>query len=439
MSLEQDQQPEKQDRQEARFSELGCRFSGRTGILELMEDLGHAMTTRPEILMLGGGNPAHVPELQDLWRRLMAQLLAETKTFDRLLANYDPPGGNPRFLRAMATLLQRTYGWPVEPDNIAVTNGAQTALFCLFNLLGGPGRDGRQRKILLPLSPEYIGYADQGLEPGMLVSCRPLISWPEGEGTRLFKYRIDFPAVEQTLRQETVAAMVVSRPTNPTGNLLTDEEITRLSSLAASRGIPLIIDSAYGDPFPGVVFKEMRPHWAPHVVLTLSLSKLGLPGTRTGVVVGPHDLIAAIESMTAVAGLANSNLGQQLVLPLIETGAILDLGPRILRPFYEARNRTAQGWLQEMLGPTGVNWAMHVSEGAFFHWLWFRGLRVSTTQLYERLKERDVLVVPGDYFFFGLPEDWSHRHECLRVSFAQNPETVREGLRRIAEELARAS
>jgi valine--pyruvate aminotransferase len=83
-----------------------------------------------------------------------------------------------------------------------------------------------------------------------------------------------------------------------------------------------------------------------------------------------------------------------------------------------------------------VDWALHVTEGAFFLWLWLRGMRYSTRELYERLKARNVLVVPGEYFFYGLTDPWSHQHECLRINFAQSPDTVREGIRRLAEVVA---
>jgi valine--pyruvate aminotransferase len=47
-----------------------------------------------------------------------------------------------------------------------------------------------------------------------------------------------------------------------------------------------------------------------------------------------------------------------------------------------------------------------------------------------------VLVIPGDYFFFGLDQpDWAHRNECIRVSYAMDEAVVRDGLRIIAEEV----
>lgn len=421
------------------FSAVGQKLTARSGILELMDDLGRAMTIQPDMRMLGGGNPAAVPAMQALWRERMQALLDEGAAFDRMLGNYDPPQGNPRFLAALAGLLRDKFGWAIGSENLAITTGGQTAFFQIFNLLAGRFTDGKRRKILLPLCPEYIGYADQGIEPGLFVACRPTISWPHGEAARVFKYRIDFEAVEVALARHDVGAIAVSRPTNPTGNVLTDEEVQRLSSLAVAQGIPLILDNAYGAPFPGVIFVPAEPYWAPHLILTLSLSKLGLPGTRTGIVIAPPEIASAVAAMTAITGLANGNVGQQLVLPLIEDGRILRLGPDILRPFYEQKSHAAAAMAAEAFAACGVNWAMHASEGAFFHWLWLRDMQIPTRELYERLKARQVLIVPGEYFFFGLDEDWPHSRECLRLNFSQPEQTVREGLRIIAEEAAKAS
>jgi len=420
------------------FSLAGQKIAGRSGILELMDDMGRAMTLDPQMRMLGGGNPAPVPAFQSLVRERMQEMLADADAFDRVMLNYDPPQGNPRFVQALADLLRRQFGWDIGPQNIAVTSGGQSAFFYLFNLLGGRCAGGHKKKILLPLAPEYIGYADQGLEANLFVSCRPGIEWPNGPGGNVFKYTIDFAAVEQALASEDIGAIAASRPTNPSGNVLTDAEVARLSFLAAERGVPLILDNAYGTPFPGVMFVPAKPFWAPHTILVLGLSKLGLPNTRTAIVIAPEPIAKAVTAMTAIIGLANGTLGQQIVLPWVESGKILELGPNLIRPFYEEKSIAATAWATEFFNETGVDWALHANEGTFFHWLWLKNLRIPTRQLYERLKERKVLTVPGEYFFFGL-HDWPHRHECLRLNFSREPDIVREAYHIIAEEAAKAS
>ena len=420
------------------FSTVGRKLTVPSGILELMDDMGRAMTVEPQMRMLGGGSPAAIPALQALVRRRMQELLADGDTFERMMVRYDPPAGNPRFLRSLAALLQREYGWDIGPQNLAVTSGGQTAFFQLFNLLAGRFENGRRKKILLPVAPEYIGYADQGMEPDLFLACRPAIIYPVGGDGKIFKYAIDFPAVEAALAGGDIAAIAASRPTNPSGNVLTDAEVARLSALAAAHGIPLILDNAYGPPFPDITFAPAKPFWAPHTILVLSLSKLGLPGTRTAIVIASETIARALTAFTAITGLANGTIGQQLVLPWIESGKILELGPEILQPFYAEKSRAAAAWAREYFDAAGVDWALHANEGAFFHWLWLKNLRLTTRELYERLKLRKVLTVPGEYFFFGLETDWPHRHECLRLNFSGESETVREGYRIIAEEAAKA-
>jgi valine--pyruvate aminotransferase len=414
------------------FSNFGDRLRSGSGIFDLMADLGAALTENPEMRMMGGGNPGHIPEVQAIWRGRMGELLKSGDEFDRMLANYDGPQGSPAFLAAMADLLNREHGWAVKPENIAITNGGQTAFFFLFNMLAGSCASGSSKRILLPLAPEYIGYANQGMGEDLFDTRRPKI---EQIDAHTFKYRVDFDHLEIG---DDIAAICVSRPTNPSGNVLTDNEVERLRGLARAKGIPLIIDNAYGTPFPNAIFQEVTPVWDEGIILTLSLSKLGLPGTRTGIVVAHEDVIHALSVMNAVVGLANNNVGQALVRPLLESGEILRVSREVIRPHYERRSQRAIEHVRESFDDS-LPYGIHVSEGAFFLWLWFRDLPVSTRVLYERLKARSVLVVPGEYFFFGLEngDDWAHRHECIRMTFTQPEAVVREGIAIIADEVAK--
>ena len=143
------------------FSRFGERFRAPSGILRLMDDLGRAMAGG-RMLMLGGGNPAAIPEMQAVWRRRVRELLDDGDALDRTLLHYDTPRGNVEFLDTLAAFFRREFGWPVAPENLVVTAGAQSAFFALFNMLAGDPAPGRaRRRIVLPLMPEYIGYADQ--------------------------------------------------------------------------------------------------------------------------------------------------------------------------------------------------------------------------------------------------------------------------------------
>ena len=336
----------------------------------------------------------------------------------------------------MAEFLNREFGWPVTAKNIGITNGGQTAFFMLLNRFAGRMTDGSHRKILLPLVPEYIGYGDQGVgTDGIFTARKPRI---EDLGDRLFKYRVDFENLNAD--PDSTGAICVSRPTNPSSNVLTDNEIAKLSDEAKRLNVPLIIDNAYGQPFPGVIFEDVTPVWDEHIILTMSLSKLGLPGTRTGIVVAAEETITELSSMTAIMGLANNNIGQGIVRPLIESGEVLKISSEMIQPFYAKRSALAQELAHHHF-PSDLPWKMHRSEGAFFLWLWFEGMKITSQELYQRLKDRDVFVIPGNHFFYGLEEsdnDWKHRRECIRVSFAHTEQAMHEGFRIIGEELSKA-
>tara|TARA_R110002096_G_scaffold134749_2_gene286034 strand:- start:50 stop:1363 length:1314 start_codon:yes stop_codon:yes gene_type:complete len=411
-------------------SVFGKKLTDHSGITELMDDLGEALTLgKDRLRMMGGGNPGHIPEMQKLWRERMQELLDdEGGEFDRVLADYDQPAGSPAFREAVAGFLKEHYGWDLTRKNIAITNGGQTAFFFLLNRFAGRMADGGEKRILLPIVPEYIGYGDQGISgTGLFDSRKPLI---EMTGERRFKYRIDFENLDLN---DSHGAIAVSRPTNPSSNVLTDNEIAKLRELAAAQGIPLIIDNAYGLPFPGVVFREATPVWDENIILTLSLSKLGLPGTRTGIVVAREEIIDEIRSMTAIVGLANNNVGQALARPMIESGEIQQLADNVVRPYYQRRSDHALELAEQCL-PAEVPWRVHESEGAFFLWFWFEDLPISCRELYRRLKEAGLLVVSGEYFFFGLDTtEWAHSRQCIRVSFTQSEEIVDDGFRILGE------
>lgn len=413
---------------------MGQRLGGPSGISELMDDLGHALAQGgAEIKMLGGGQPAHIPAMDERWAGRFQEMLDNREEFDRAVGNYDPPRGNPAFIAALAGMLRRECGWDVGPENIALTAGGQTAFFFLFHLLGGEMENGIRKKILLPLVPEYIGYANQSVRDDMFRAHLPRI---EFTGEHEFKYRVDFDTLEIG---DDIAAICVSRPTNPTGNVLTDEEIARLADLAKVHNIPLIIDNAYGAPFPNIIFTNATPVWHEHMILTLSLSKIGLPGTRTGIVIAHPQVAAAIANMSAIVGLANPNVGQAMVRPMLESGEILKLSNEVVRPFYIQKSRFAQQCVHETFGEK-FRYYVHRSEGALFLWLWFPDLPISSKELYQRLKKRGVLIISGHYFFFGLDDavDWPHRQQCLRMTFTMAGDVVAEGIRVIGEEVAKA-
>lgn len=414
-----------------KLSKFGTKFTSHSGILSLMDDLGAAMANKSgDVLMLGGGNPGRVPAMEALFRARMEQILANPGEFERVVGHYAPPEGDREFRVALAALLRKQFGWDIGESNVALTNGSQSAFFMLFNMFAGACADGSTRKVLLPLTPEYIGYADAGVVEDFFVAARPTIEHLDGH---LFKYHVDFNSIELG---DDVGALCVSRPTNPTGNVLTETEINHLLELAQTHDIPLIVDNAYGTPFPHIIFTDADPIWNGHCVVLMSLSKLGLPGVRTGIVIAREDIIKGLAGVNAILNLSTGSFGPALTREMVSSGDIIRLSRELITPFYQNKAQGAIEFLRRELD--GYEFYIHKPEGAIFLWLWFKGLPISSAELYERLKKRNVLVISGHHFFPGLAEPWRHRHECIRVTYSQDTAVVEGGLEIIAEEVKKA-
>jgi len=386
------------------FSDFGNKFSGGAGIAELMKDLASPVNTPPEttarpdqssIYELGGGNPAQIPQANALFAQLIHNYADNPADFAQSSTKYSAPQGQQAFIRSVIELLNVHYNWSLTEQNVVLTNGSQNAFFMLFNLLAGQCGD-EIKKIWLPMAPEYIGYEDVSISESVFVSQRPVIDIIDDQ---LFKYRLDSESMNIA---RDIAAICVSRPTNPTGNVLTDAEIESLDQLAQQHDIPLIIDNAYGAPFPNIINVPCSMRWHENIVLTLSLSKLGLPGTRTGIVIACPEIIEALTQMNAVINLSPTSLCAGIMQPIFADGSVLSLCEEHIQPFYQQRAIDAMGWFREAFSQLPA--LAHKVEGAIFLWLWFPKLTIGSAELYRRLKKRGVIVVPGHYFFPGLDE-----------------------------------
>ena len=412
------------------FSKFGKKFTRANGITQLMEDLGNANSANnPDLIMLGGGNPAIVPESHAAFVNELQHLISSTEV-DHMMGLYDGSLGNDEFRRTLATSLNEQYDWDLDIDNIALSNGSQSSFFGLFNLLAGEMAEGSARKILFPLAPEYVGYADQGLSEDMFISIKPSIHLFEENGSKQFKYEIDFDALKAQLASATeFGAICVSRPTNPTGNVITDAELETLNLLAKEYDIPLIIDNAYGHPFPGTIYTDATLMWNSNTILCMSLSKLGLPGLRTGIIIANKTIINAMSRLNGTMILAPSSVGPTLMTRLIKEKQLSPLCDDVIKPYYQQKAATAVTLFNEIFSDMPVY--LHKLEGAFFMWLWFKDMGINSEALYEKLKEESVYVIPGHNFFIGIDENWQHQHQCIRINYAKDEAVLRKGLETI--------
>jgi valine--pyruvate aminotransferase len=406
------------------FSDFGEHFNGYSGITHLMDDLSEGLS-QADVVMLGGGNPASIPEVMSLFDSVISKLQASGELV-KTLANYDAPQGKGEFLENLASFFSEQYGWNIGPKNIALTHGSQSSFFVLFNSFAGSSKSGRKR-VLIPLVPEYIGYCDVGIEADLITSQKARIHHLD-DG--FFKYQLD---IDNLQVDNSTGLICVSRPTNPSGNVLTDQECEQLDRIAQNNDVPLLIDSAYGTPFPNIIFNQVNPFWNENCIVCMSLSKLGLPGARTGIVIANEEVIRFFSNMTAITSLAPAGIGAALVNQLILDRGLLPLCNDVIKPFYKQRSELAVRLLCEAIDDPRLH--IHKPEGSMFLWLWFEGLGITTTELYQRMKKNGLLVVPGKYFFPGQQSVSDHAESCIRMNYVQSEEQLYKGIEILATEL----
>ena len=90
-----------------------------------MEDLSIAAPEGTTLYPLGGGNPAHIQEVQDAIRDSAAALIGDANRFASMIGDYDAPQGHEVFRACLANQLSSLFGAKISAEHIAITNGSQ--------------------------------------------------------------------------------------------------------------------------------------------------------------------------------------------------------------------------------------------------------------------------------------------------------------------------
>ncbi len=410
------------------LTQIGAQMSNLTGVRAIMKDIIETLRagTGQQFINLSAGNPLILPEVEQLWRDCTAQLLA-SPDYGEVVCRYGSSQGYAPLIEAIANDFNKRYGLNLSDRNILITPGSQTLYFYAANVFGGYTSSGELKKIVLPLSPDYTGYGGICLVPEALIAYKPTLDIDAA--AHRFKYRPDFSQLSIT---ENTGCVLFSRPCNPTGNVLTDDEVKKIAAFAAPYNLPVLIDSAYAPPFPALNFTEMTPVFGHNILHCMSLSKAGLPGERIGIAIGEQKWIEALECFQANASLHSSRYGQAIAALAINSGALIEISQTVIRPFYQNKFTVLETSLEQAM-PKNLPWFLHRGEGAIFAWLWLEDLPITDWEFYQRLKQVGVIIVPGSSFFPGLEEEWQHKHQCFRISLTGSDEELVTGMQRLAK------
>lgn len=317
---------------------------------------------------------------------------------------YTPAKGIPALREAIAGHYRTAYGTTIEPDRVIVTPGSTGALQLVLSLLVNPGESVLMADPGYPCNRHYVE----------LVDGRP-VTIPVGAGTG---YQLTAELVQQAWREGTKAVLVAS-PSNPTGTLLSRDELKALHATVTRLGGALIVDEIY----QGLVYDETGGtalDIADDLFVVNSFSKFfGMTGWRLGWLVAPEPFIEPLDRLAQNIYLSAPTLSQYAALNAFSPEVLAILEGR--RQEFQRRRDFLLPALQEL----GFDIPL-TPQGAFYLYAGCRGITDDSFRFAQALlEEAGVAVTPGRDFGFHQPE--SH----LRFAYTTDLARLAEGVERI--------
>jgi alanine-synthesizing transaminase len=316
---------------------------------------------------------------------------------------------------AVAADYQR-HGIELAPSHLVLTASSSDSYSMLFKLLCGAGDEVLVPRPSYPLF-DYLTRMD-------LVVSTPYTLEYHG------RWSIDFDSLERAMTARTRAVLIVS-PNNPTGSLISQEELDRLASTCAERGVAIVADEVFVDYEleEHAVSRAGRP-LAIRNALSFSLGGLsksvGLPQLKLGwiAVSGPPALVGeALERLEVIcdAYLSVSTPVQVAAADLLRQGAVV-------RDEIARRVRSNYARLERAVQTAPACNRLRAEAG------WYAVLQVPTLESEEELVlgllgREGVLIHPG--YFFDFP-----RESFLVVSLLTPEDVFAKGVSRVAGHFA---
>jgi octopine/nopaline transport system ATP-binding protein len=259
-----------------RYSPLVKRIAGDGADAWVVHYLARMAQERGEdVILLSVGDPdldTPAPVLERAIERLRA---GDT--------HYTPATGRQHLREAIAAAHGARTGQPITADNVIFLAGAQNALFVASLCIAGPGDE------VIALEPLYPSYPAT-LEVSGARMVR--VAAPAAQG-----FRVDLAALEAAISERT-RALFFATPNNPSGVILSDEELGVIGDLARRHSLWVVADEVYAGLAPGGRVPSLAARLPEQVVTISSLSKShAMPGWRAGWLVGPRQLVMHAEAM----------------------------------------------------------------------------------------------------------------------------------------------
>ena len=325
---------------------------------------------------------------------------------------YTAVAGVPEVRKAIVERHTADFGTHYTVEECVFTTGGKLALFNAIQVLVDHGDE-----VILPV-PYWVSFKD------IIQYAGGKVVYVESDEAESF--RITAKMIEAAITPRT-KAIILNTPSNPSGAVVSPEDLEAIVRLAHARGIYVLLDECYvylnftGRIVSGASFTDCKEH----VVVLGSLSKTyAMTGWRAGFALGPKQVIAAMSKLQSQSTSNTASMVQRASIAAVT--ASQECVAEMRADYITLRDRVLAG-LKTIPGMTCT-----VPEGAFYVYpnvsaFVGRGGVTSASDLAAKLlSEAHVVTVPGEAF--GTAEH-------LRLSYAVSADVVDEGVKRMREYL----
>lgn len=350
-----------------------------------------------DIISLGVGEPDFVTP----WNVREAGIYA----LERGYTSYTANRGLPELCAAISRYLER-FGLYYDPESeVFVTIGGSEAIDIALRTLICEGDE-----VLIP-EPAYVSYRPCALLSGASVTGIPTRS-EDG-------FRLTAQALLQHISERS-KVLILSYPNNPTGAVMSENDLREIAKIAVEHDLFVISDEIYAElTYDGHHCSiATLPGMRNRTVVINGLSKaFAMTGWRLGYVAGPEDIVSGMLKIHQYTILCAPVMGQMAALEALQNG--MGEMREMVEKYNQRRKLIVKGFRD-------IGLSCHEPEGAFYAFPDIRGTGLTSSQFAEGLlQSAGVAVVPGDVF-------GEAGEGFIRCSYATSVTQIERALERIA-------
>jgi aspartate aminotransferase len=339
---------------------------------------------------------------------------AAIEAIEKNFTRYTNVAGVPEVRKAVVDRHACDFGSNYTPDECVFTTGGKLALFNAIQVLVDHGDE-----VILPV-PYWVSFKDIIQYAGGKVV---LVESQESEN-----FRITAKMIEAAITPKT-KAIILNTPSNPSGAVVSPEDLEAIVRLAHKNGIFVLLDECYvylnftGEIVSGGSFTDCKEH----VLVLGSLSKTyAMTGWRAGFALGPKPVIAAMSKLQSQSTSNTASMVQRASIAALSGSQ--ECVAEFRADYIKLRDQILKGF-ESIPGLSCT-----VPQGAFYvypnvsKFIGRGGIKSASDLAAKLLSEAHVVVVPGEAF--GTAEH-------IRLSYAVSHDVVDEGVKRMREYFAK--